>query len=222
MKYTDGDIDVIATRLDTARQRITSAGGRDVEVVGVTKGFGPEIMDVVRAIGLTLVGESYAQEFTEKGPVLGALACHFIGRLQTNKVRALSPWVRSIDVIDRPSLADEVARRMPGLDVMVQVNVSDEPQKGGCDPADTAALVEHCRAAGLTVTGLMTIGRAGDEVQTASGCALLRRQVDTLGLAHCSMGMSDDLEIAVREGATQVRLGTALFGSRPSSLAPGH
>jgi PLP dependent protein len=179
-------------------------------------------MDLARAIGLTSVGESYAQELADKGSALGALRCHFIGRLQSNKVRAITAWVHSIDVIDRVSLADEVGRRMPGLDVMVQVNVSDEPQKGGCDPADTAALVDHCRGIGLNVTGLMTIGRAGDDVQTASGCALLRRQVDTLGLVHCSMGMSDDLEIAVREGATMVRVGTALFGSRPSSLVPGH
>jgi PLP dependent protein len=212
----------VAERLATARQRIAAVGGTDVEVIAVTKGFSVDVFDAVRSVGLTSVGESYAQELVDKHLGIGELSCHFIGRLQTNKVRLLVGLVQSIDVLDRASVIDEVARRMPGMAVMVQVNVSAEPQKGGCNPTDTHALVDRCLRGGLDVVGLMTIGRAGDASDTAAGCALLRRQVDELGLRHCSMGMSDDLEIAVREGATQVRLGTALFGSRPSSSVPGH
>jgi uncharacterized pyridoxal phosphate-containing UPF0001 family protein len=95
------------------------------------------------------------------------------------------------------------------------VNVSGAPQQGGCHPAQTAALVEEVRALGLVVDGLMAIGAAGGPEAARPGFARLRRQCDELGLAECSMGMTDDYEAAVAEGATIVRLGSALFGARP-------
>jgi PLP dependent protein len=202
-------------RLSLIRHRIASTGRDDVEVVAVTKGFDATVFDVVRALGLTSVGESYAQELAPKLSALQTLECRFIGRLQTNKVRAVVPVCATIDSVDRVSLVDEIARRSPGHRVLVQVNVSDEPAKGGCEPDDTAALIEHARMAGLVVDGLMTVGRTGPAAEAAAGFRLLRQLVERHGLTECSMGMSDDLEVAVAEGATQIRIGTALVGVRP-------
>jgi uncharacterized pyridoxal phosphate-containing UPF0001 family protein len=140
---------------------------------------------------------------------------HFIGRLQSNKVRQLAGLVDVWETIDRPSLVDELARRAPDARLLVQVNTTDEPDKGGCAPADVAALVARAVTAGLRVDGLMTVGPTGRPASdAAAGFALVRRMADDLGLATCSMGMSDDLEVAVAAGATQVRIGTGLFGVR--------
>ena len=98
---------------------------------------------------------------------------------------------------------------------MVQVNVSDEPQKGGCAPGDAAGLVALARDRGLLVQGLMTVGRTGPPEAARSGFRLLRTLADEVGVRHCSMGMSEDLDVAVSEGATMVRVGTSLFGERP-------
>jgi PLP dependent protein len=147
-------------------------------------------------------------------PPPSELRVHFTGRLQSNKINALAPVVDVFQTIDRPSLADALGTRLPGARVLVQVNVSDEPAKGGCPPGDTATLVERCRERGLVVEGLMTVGRTGPPAEAAAGFSLLRGQCDDLGLAVCSMGMTGDLEVAVAEGATMVRVGTALFGPR--------
>ena len=140
---------------------------------------------------------------------------HFIGRLQSNKVRLLAGHVDVYETIDRPSLVHEVAKRAPGATVLVQVNATGEAGKGGCDPADVAGLVEACIAPGSCRR--TDDGRADDR-RTGGGAAgvphAVRRLVDELGLRTCSMGMTDDLEVAVQEGSTRVRVGTALFGPR--------
>jgi PLP dependent protein len=139
----------------------------------------------------------------------------FIGRLQTNKVNALASVVDVWQSVDRVSLADAIAKRASGARVFVQVNVSEEPQKGGCAMKDADSLVAHSRAVGLDVIGLMTVGRAGATAEITTGFRWLRDATDRLKLPECSMGMSGDLEIAVGEGATMVRVGSALFGDRP-------
>jgi hypothetical protein len=137
---------------------------------------------------------------------------HFIGRLQSNKVAMLAPLVDVWQSVDRPSLVEAIARRAPGARVFVQVNVSDEPQKGGCAPADAAGLVALARRAGLQVDGLMCVGRTGPPEDARPGFRALRQLADDVGVAHRSMGMTDDLEVAVQEGSTMIRVGTALFG----------
>jgi pyridoxal phosphate enzyme (YggS family) len=220
-------IDPAAVVLHVAdvRRRIEAAGGDDrVRLVAVTKGFGPEAVAAAVAAGVADVGESYAQEAVAKWPAVAEPRprLHFIGHLQSNKVRALAPFVDLWQSIDRPSVGDEVARRRPGAHVLVQVNVSDEPQKGGCEPSRTGALVAHLRAAGLVVDGLMCIGLAGGPQAARPGFRLLRSLADDLSLAERSMGMTDDLEAAVQEGATMVRVGTALFGPRPGRAQGAH
>ena len=111
--------------------------------------------------------------------------------------------------------ASEIARWAPAARVLVQVNVTSEEGKGGCDPDRAAVLVDHCRGLGLVVDGLMAVGRAGPPELARAGFARLRHMVDEFGLEECSMGMTRDLEIAVAEGATMVRVGSALFGARP-------
>jgi uncharacterized pyridoxal phosphate-containing UPF0001 family protein len=120
------------------------------------------------------------------------------------------------ETVDRPALVDEIARRAPGATVLIQVNATGEKNKGGCRPEDTQVLLEQTRAAGLAVDGLMTVGPTEGGAEAARPTfRVVRSLVDELGLATCSMGMTDDLEVAVEEGTTRVRLGTALFGPRP-------
>jgi hypothetical protein len=211
----------VARRVDEARARIERAGGRGVSIVAVTKGFGVEALLAAAAAGLHRIGENYAQEIVPK--VLGARAAgvdlevHFIGHLQTNKIRSLAPVVDVWETVDRASAVAELARRVPqGARILVQVNSTGESNKAGCAPADVAELVAAARSSGLQVGGLMTMGPTEpDAARTRAAFRLTRELVDRHGLADCSMGMSGDLEIAVEEGATLVRLGSALFGERP-------
>jgi hypothetical protein len=164
------------------------------------------------------VGENYAQELVAKHAELPAgLVVHFIGQLQTNKVRLVAPCVEVYESVDRPSLATEIARRAPGAAVLVQVDTSGGLGKGGCAIGDVPALAAHCSDLGLEVLGLMAVGpTTGGPEAARPGFRQVRHLVDELGLSVCSMGMSDDLEVAVEEGSTQVRVGSALFGARPS------
>ncbi|MCU1344518.1 MAG: hypothetical protein JWL70_784 [Acidimicrobiia bacterium] len=209
------DPSALAANVARVQERIAAAGGRDVTVMAVTKGFGADAIAAARGAGLADLGESYAQELLERRSALAGARVHFIGRLQSNKVRSMASLVSVWQSVDRAGIAAEVARRAPGAQVMVQVNVSDEATKGGCAPADTVGLVSQCRDLGLAVQGLMAVGSSAGPDAARAGFALLRSQVDDLGLEQCSMGMSGDLEIAVQEGATMVRIGSALFGPRP-------
>jgi pyridoxal phosphate enzyme (YggS family) len=212
----------VADAVASVRERIRrAAGDRDVQLIAVTKGFGADAIDAVMSAGCTAIGENYAQELLAKlrerdGTGRPLPEVHFIGQLQRNKVRVLAAEVDVWQTIDRAPLAAEVAARAPGARTFVQVNTTAEEGKGGCAPADVAALVEHARTSGLQVSGLMTVGpTSGDVDGTRRAFGLLRRLADDEGLVACSMGMSGDLEIAVEHGATHVRIGSALFGERP-------
>ena len=208
----------LAERLQRVRTQIVEAGGRGVEVLAVTKGHQVEAVQAAAAVGLTAVGENYAQELIAKfsGSSFG-LALHFIGRLQTNKVRQIAELVDVYETVDRPSLVAELSKRAPGAHVLVQVNTTAEPMKGGCTPDQTESLVARASAAGLAVDGLMTVGPTeGGPEAGRPGFRLVRGLCDRLGLAVCSMGMSDDFLVAVQEGSTRLRLGSVLFGMRPA------
>ena len=189
-------------------------------MLAVTKTFPIEAVAAARRAGIRAIGENYAQEAVAK---LGAarrdgtlgVDVHFIGQLQTNKVRTLVGLVDVIESVDRPSLVDEVAKRMPHSRVLVQVDTSGLPGKGGCPLDDVPALVERAADRGLEVAGLMTVGPTEGGAEAARpGFRAVRALLDRLGLRVCSMGMSADLEVAVAEGATEVRIGSALFGVR--------
>ncbi len=185
-------------------------------MLAVTKGFGPEAIEAALAAGCRAIGENYAQELLAKREVAARADVHFIGQLQTNKVRQIAGLVQVYETVDRERLALEIARRDPGAGVLAQVDTEGEPGKGGCPIERLDELVAVIRGAGLDLRGLMTVGPTSGGADAARpGFRAVRSAVDRLGLEVCSMGMSDDLEVAVEEGTTQVRLGTALFGPRP-------
>lgn len=219
----------VARRAADVRQRVADAGGNPdrITLVAVTKGFPSSVAVAAATAGLVDQGENYAQELVAKAAEVGELSTvpevrwHWIGRLQSNKVRALAPVVHLWQSVDRPALIHEIARRAPGAAVLVQVNVSDEPAKGGCAPSAAADLVAQARDQGLVVRGLMTVGRTGPPADARIGFEDLARLADRLDLEERSMGMSADLEVAVRAGSTMIRVGGALFGPRPGRPLPG-
>ena len=213
--------DIVAERLHAVRERIARAGGSAVAVLPVTKSFGVEACWAAHRAGCSAVGENYAQEVVAK---LGGqpnserlpFEVHFIGQLQTNKVRMLAPIVSLFGSVDRQSQVRELAKRVPGARVHVQVEAPDTKGKAGCPIADVPALIESATTAGLHVEGLMAVGPTEGGPEAARPLFRAVRALATrLGVATCSMGMSGDLEVAVQEGSTQVRIGTALFGERP-------
>lgn len=218
----NGD-DTVAARLAGVLERLEAAARRAgrpqeaVRLVAVTKGVGTEVILEALDAGVSDLGESRAQELLDKAPTLAARspAWHFVGRLQRNKVPALASVVALWQSVDRPEAGEAIARRSPGARVLVEVNVAGDPAKGGCSPREAAGLVEGLRAAGLTVEGLMTVPALGSDPRPAF--AALRELAWRLGLPELSMGMSDDFEAAVEEGATMVRLGRAIFGPRPKA-----
>jgi pyridoxal phosphate enzyme (YggS family) len=209
----------VAVRLEAVRHRVADAAARagrpasSVRLVVVTKGVPPPVMQAAYDAGATDFGENRAQELLAKAPEIeGRPTWHFIGRLQRNKVAGLAPLVDLWQSVDRIELGQAIAGRAPGAAVLAEVNVADDPAKAGVATADAARLIDGLRSAGLSVGGLMTIPAAGRDPRPAF--ARLAALADRLGLAELSMGMSDDFEVAVEEGATIVRVGRAIFGPR--------
>jgi PLP dependent protein len=216
----------LAAAVTEVRARIAAAArraGREpdaVRLVAATKTVPAERVAEAVALGVTDVGENRAQELLAKADTLAATApsmqadvCwHFLGRLQRNKVRGLAGRVTWWQSVDREALGAAIARHAPDARVLVEVNLADEPQKGGCAPADAGRLIDALRESGLRVEGLMTIPPEGDDPRR--WFAALRELGGDLGVHHLSMGMTDDYEVAVEEGATMVRIGRAIFGAR--------
>ncbi|HEX5366016.1 MAG TPA: YggS family pyridoxal phosphate enzyme [Acidimicrobiales bacterium] len=228
----------LAGRLDALRRRIAGAAPDPsaVRLVAVTKGFGIATVREALGAGLVDLGESYVQELVGKAiqveaerdeaeragrPVAGPLPrWHAVGRLQRNKVRRAAPFVALWHSVDRLSLGVEIARRAPGAAVLVQVS-SGEPQKGGCEPAMAPGLVGGLRDLGLDVRGIMVVAPYGPPELGRPAFRAAHDLRDRLGLTELSMGMTDDLEVALQEGATLVRVGRGLFGPRPSQGGVG-
>jgi len=216
----------VAARVDAVRGRIAAAAaraGRDpatVTLVAATKLVAPDRIAAALRAGVGDVGENRAQELLAKAPALAALTprWHFLGPLQRNKVKALAAWVSCWQSLDRLPLGQTLARHAPGARVLVEVNLADEPQKTGCAPRDTTALVDALRGLGLAVVGLMAVPPHGEDPRP--WFARLRALAAAAAVPELSMGMTDDYEAAVEEGATLVRVGRALFGDRPQSQAP--
>lgn len=213
------DTSAVADRLAAVRSRISDAGADpdDVVVVAVTKGFGVEALDAAAALGLDDVGENYAQELAEKWaaePGDNDRRWHFLGRVQRNKVARLAGAVDVWQAVDRVAAGQEIARRAPGARVHVQVNLAGDPSRVGCTFADAPGLVGELRSLHLDVAGVTGIGPRGDPERARGGFRRLAELAAGQGLAECSMGMTDDLEVAVEEGSTMVRVGRGLFGTR--------
>ncbi|MEI9813575.1 MAG: YggS family pyridoxal phosphate-dependent enzyme [Acidobacteriota bacterium] len=218
----------LQNRIDHVEQRIQTAAARagrkrdEITLVAVTKKFGPEIMREAYDLGLRIFGENYVQEWQGKQPALADLAdveFHLIGHLQSNKTRVAAELFSVIETVDSAKLARRLNENGRELEVMIEVKLSEEESKAGAAPAELPALIEAIRGCeNLRLTGLMTMPPWCDDPETTRPyfrkLAALAREHQ---LPRLSMGMSHDLEAAIEEGATHVRVGTALFGARPKA-----
>ncbi len=212
-------IDAILARIATAEAAAGRLAG-SVALIAVSKIQPPARVEAVLEQGHRLFGENYVQEAAAKWPGWAArfpgVAVHMIGPLQTNKAKLACGIFAAIQSVDRPSLAEKLARlaqeRGTCPDLFVQVNTGAEPQKAGILPVDADAFIATMRAMDLAVTGLMCIPPDGQDSTPhfRDLAAMARRN----GVAGLSMGMSGDFEVAVAEGATHVRVGSAIFGAR--------
>lgn len=224
----------IADRLLAVVRRVDAAAtdsGRDpsqVTLIAVGKTFDAEVVNRAVVAGATDLGENRVQEAVAKKPDVSAARWHLIGPLQRNKARAALEVFDIVHTVDRFSIADRLqyllTEHWPDrrLDVLLEVNVAEEPQKAGVDPDETAELLEHVLGCDrLSVRGLMAIPPWSDDPETSRPWfrhlhELRDRLEDEMAhpLPELSMGMSHDFEIAIAEGATMVRVGTAIFGPR--------
>ena len=216
---TRARLEAIYERIAEAAEKAGRAAG-DVALVAVTKTFdAPDIVPALEA-GQRLFGENRVQEAKRKWPSLRErfpdIELHLIGPLQSNKALEAVLLFDVIQTIDRPKIADALAREMARVGrnprCLIQVNTGEEPQKSGVSIGEAEALLRHCRELGLTIDGLMCIPPF--EEDPAPHFASLARLARDLGLGKLSMGMSADFETAIRQGATHVRIGSAIFGSR--------
>lgn len=218
--------DDASARIESVRQSIARAAktaGRESESVTLVAISKTHDADAIRALieaGQRVFGENRVQEAAAKWPELRQttpdIELHLVGQLQSNKAEEAVVLFDAIHSLDRPSLADALARAIEKLGkrpmVFVQVNIGEEDQKGGCAIADLPALLAHAKAAGLQISGLMCVPPL--DLEPAPYFALLAKLARDNGLAGLSMGMSSDYATAVTLGATYVRVGTVLFGGR--------
>ena len=219
-------LDDASIRLAEVREKITRAAclaGREppnVELIAISKMHDAAAIRPLLDAGQRVFGENRVQEAAAKWPELrettSGIALHLVGQLQSNKAEEAVALFDAIHSVDRPSLVDALARAMDKTGkrpaCFVQVNIGDEPQKGGCAVADLPVLLAEARAADLPVAGLMCVPPL--EIEAAPYFALLAKLARDHGVTGLSMGMSSDYETAVMIGATHVRVGTALFGAR--------
>ena len=213
-------------RLDDVRAQMAQAcksAGRtpsDVQLIAISKTQGADAIRPLIAAGQRVFGENRVQEAQAKWPALQAetpgIELHLVGQLQSNKADEAVALFDEIHSVDRPSLITALARaqektgRRPRC--YLQVNIGEEPQKGGCAATDVPALLAQAQAAGLNIIGLMAVPPA--DTEAAPYFALLAKLARAAGLTQLSMGMSADFEAAIMLGATHIRIGTALFGAR--------
>lgn len=231
------DADSIRGNLRAVHARIEDAAGAagrepdSVRLLLATKTLGPEPVRIAIEAGESLVAENRVQEVRPKFEALEDLDYerHFIGHLQSNKINALLPYVSCLQTLDRMSLARKLQSKLEAadsqLDVLVQVNTSDEESKFGLDPEELPTFMKEVASLdALNVKGLMTIGLFTDDVELARPSLRRLRELsdqvkemnlDGVEMKELSMGMSGDLEVAIEEGSTIVRVGSAVFGDRP-------
>ena len=215
----------LAQRLEQVRTRIARASERarrdpaEITLLAVTKIFPASAIREAYDLGLREFGENYVQEFEGKAPEVSGLEgarFHLIGHLQSNKSAKAAELFQTIQTVDSAKLARRLDAAAKPLDIMLEVKLSDEDAKSGADPAELPALAEAVRACpNLRLLGLMTMPPWSEDPEAPRPIfRRLRELAEDLGLKQLSMGMSNDLETAIEEGSTCVRVGTALFGKR--------
>ncbi|AYO75449.1 YggS family pyridoxal phosphate-dependent enzyme [Sphingobium yanoikuyae] len=206
--------------------RLTDRSGEDITLIAVSKTQEADAIRPLIAAGQRVFGENRVQESQEKWPALREdhpdIALHLVGQLQSNKAADAVALFDVIHSLDRPSLLTALAKAMDAagkrVPCYIQVNIGAEEQKGGCAIADVPALIAAARDADIPLLGLMAVPPA--DVEPAPYFALLAKMAREEGLPRLSMGMSGDYETAIMLGATDIRVGTALFGNRPTPARP--
>ena len=206
--------------------RLTDRSGEDITLIAVSKTQEADAIRPLIAAGQRVFGENRVQESQEKWPALREdhpdIALHLVGQLQSNKAADAVALFDVIHSLDRPSLLTALAKAMDAagkrVPCYIQVNIGAEEQKGGCAIADVPALIAAARDADIPLLGLMAVPPA--DVEPAPYFALLAKMAREEGLPRLSMGMSGDYETAIMLGATDIRVGTALFGDRPTPARP--
>jgi uncharacterized pyridoxal phosphate-containing UPF0001 family protein len=203
----------VSENLAALRDRIPE----HVTIVGVTKEQPGDVVIEAVAAGLFDLGENRADNLVARAEanIDGRVRWHFLGQIQRNKIARLASHVALWQSVDRPQLGPAIARHAPGASVLVEVNLTDDPNRGGTSLASVPALVRDLQADGLDVRGLMAVGPLGGPEAARPGFTSVVRCADELGLPVRSLGMSDDIDVAVACGSTMVRVGTGLFGARP-------
>jgi hypothetical protein len=215
----------LPSRLAELEQRISNACARcgrpreDLLLLAVTKVFPASAIEQAYSLGLRDFGENYVQEFETKAPLVRSLdgaRFHLIGHLQSNKSRKAAELFDAIQTVDSGRLARRLNDCGRPMDILIEVKLSEEDAKYGCAPADLPALIAAIKPLEyLRLKGLMTMPPWSDDPESSRPYfRRLRQLAETHGLTNLSMGMSGDLEVAIEEGATIIRVGTALFGSR--------
>ena len=216
---------MLRERLEQVEERIANAARRsgrarsEVTLVAVTKKFPAELIREAYSSGLRHFGENYVQEFETKHPAVADLKhaeFHLIGHLQSNKTHPAAELFQVIETVDSEKLARRLDQMGRPLEVMIEVKLSEEPSKTGAAPESLPAVIDAIRGcANLRLTGLMTMPPWSEDPETTRPYFRRLRELARLhGLPKLSMGMSHDFEAAIEEGATHIRVGTALFGPR--------
>ncbi len=209
--------EVIAERLSVVRQAIADHGRSDTTIVAVTKGFDASIIRATKRLGLADIGENYAQEVVEKTPAFGAdQTVHFMGRIQRNKVRKVCDVVGLWQSVARPEILSEIAKRVDDAKVLIQIQPDGDVSKDGVRPEELPAMFSLADDLGVTIVGLMTIGVLNDPAATRACFAEVAALADDYDVEVRSMGMSGDYRDALENGSNMLRLGSTLFGPRPS------
>ena len=216
---------MLKDNLDAVEDRIERAVSRcgrkrnEITMVAVTKVFPAAVIREAFELGLRDFGENYVQEFHDKHPHVADLdgaRFHFIGHLQSNKAKPAAQIFDVIETVDSPKVAERLNAAGKHLDVMLEVKLSEEQSKSGASPDELHGLIEHIRTcSNLNLIGVMTMPPWSDDPEPSRPYfQRLKKLADQHGLPEVSMGMSHDFEVAIEEGATLIRVGTALFGKR--------
>jgi pyridoxal phosphate enzyme (YggS family) len=209
----------VRENLAALRARIADAGGDPdaVTIVAVTKQQPDGAVAAAIDAGLFDIGENRADALADKATATNdaRVRWHFLGQIQRNKIGKVAAFVSLWQSVDRPELGPAIARHAPGASVLVEVNLTEDPNRGGTSLASVPGLVRDLSADGLAVRGLMAVGPLGGPEAARPGFTAVVQCADDLGLPVRSLGMSDDIDVAIACGSTMVRVGTGLFGARP-------
>ncbi|MCH2617272.1 MAG: YggS family pyridoxal phosphate-dependent enzyme [Acidimicrobiales bacterium] len=205
----------IKERLEEINKIIDAKAQNPVTLIGVTKGFTHEEVNIASELGIKNFGENYAQELLTKNPLVDPeISWHYIGQLQSNKIRKISHLVDVWHSVTSLKLAREIHKRNDQAQILLQVSLMGPSNSKGFEVEQLPQLISELRDMNIDISGLMTMGVPGDMVATRVVFKELRKLADTFELPECSMGMSDDFEIALESGASMIRVGSAIFGNR--------